>query len=166
MPAAEQFGHGGKGFAIHRVEAVEGDVGEFQSADLLATQPGIPADQRNIEAGVEVDAPTRLEATIQREGADTIAGPYYSPVGRHTGVRPTDQERAWAVEGLRALGEHAEGSGIILAIEPLNRFETYFINTMEQSAALTRLSAMREPSSASTAEANRAPRRAAISLGI
>lgn len=65
-------------------------------------------------------------------GAETIAGPYYSPVGRHTGVRPTDQERGWAVEGLRAIGEHAEGSGIKLAVEPLNRFETYFLNTQEQ----------------------------------
>ncbi|MBI2432268.1 MAG: sugar phosphate isomerase/epimerase [Candidatus Hydrogenedentes bacterium] len=70
----------------------------------------------------------------QRIGADVLAGPIYSPVGRLTGVPPTHAEREHCIEGLRALGQHAEGSGVTIAIEPLNRFETYFLNTMEQSA--------------------------------
>ena len=62
-------------------------------------------------------------------GGDAVAGPLYAPVRELTGEWPTDDEWKWGVEGLRAGAEHAEGSGVILAIEPLNRFETHFINT-------------------------------------
>ena len=40
------------------------------------------------------------------------------------------------MEGLRALGEHAQQAGIPVAVEPLNRFETYFINSQADTAAL------------------------------
>ncbi|MFW6162466.1 MAG: sugar phosphate isomerase/epimerase family protein, partial [Planctomycetota bacterium] len=41
-----------------------------------------------------------------------------------------------AVEGLRAAAEHAGDAGIALTIEPLNRFETYFVNTAADARAL------------------------------
>lgn len=69
-------------------------------------------------------------------GAETLAGPMYSPVGRLVGRGPTDDERAWAVEGFQAVGAHAQAAGITLAVEPLNRFETYFLNAQEQAATL------------------------------
>jgi len=47
-----------------------------------------------------------------------------------------DNEWLWAVEGLKECQEHAAKVGIRMAIEPLNRFETYFINRHDQALEL------------------------------
>ena len=47
-------------------------------------------------------------------------------------------EWSWAIEGLKECQEHAEKVGVRMAIEPLNRFETYFINRHEQALELAR----------------------------
>jgi D-psicose/D-tagatose/L-ribulose 3-epimerase len=69
-------------------------------------------------------------------GADALCGPIYSPVGRLVGRGPTEQERAWCVEGLQHLGRHAQGCGVKISVEPLNRFETYFLNCQRDARAL------------------------------
>jgi D-psicose/D-tagatose/L-ribulose 3-epimerase len=85
-----------------------------------------------------------IESTLQyvraavdmaaRAGARTLAGPIYSPVGK---TWPMDaSERATTVrrlvENLRPVADYAAERGVTLAIEPLNRFETSFMNTAEQ----------------------------------
>ncbi len=47
-----------------------------------------------------------------------------------------DEEWAWAVEGLQEIYAYAESLGILIGIEPINRFETYFINRGDQALAL------------------------------
>jgi len=47
-----------------------------------------------------------------------------------------EEEWEWAVEGLQEIYSHAEKLGIRLGIEPINRFETYFINRGDQALAL------------------------------
>ena len=66
----------------------------------------------------------------------TIAGPLYSPVGFLPGRRKTEDEWKWAVDGYQALGETLNSHSVTLAIEPLNRFETFFLNTAADAAAL------------------------------
>jgi len=67
-------------------------------------------------------------------GSPTIAGPAYTSVGRTW--RMSEDEREAAYEQLRDnLGpvvEHAIGAGVTVAIEPLNRYETSLLNTVEQ----------------------------------
>jgi len=80
-----------------------------------------------------------LADTIQvaaEMGARIIAGPVYSPVGHLPGRRRTADEWNWAVEGYQSLGDTLAANGVILAIEPLNRFETYFLNTAPDAVAL------------------------------
>jgi D-psicose/D-tagatose/L-ribulose 3-epimerase len=69
-------------------------------------------------------------------GAKLIAGPLYAPVGYLPGRRRTDDEWNWAVECYQELGPVLEVHGVEIAIEPLNRFETYFLNTAEDAVAL------------------------------
>jgi D-psicose/D-tagatose/L-ribulose 3-epimerase len=66
-----------------------------------------------------------------------IAGPIYSPVGYLPGRRRTRDEWNWAVEGHQLLGDTLAANKITLAIEPLNRFETFFLNTADDAAALS-----------------------------
>jgi D-psicose/D-tagatose/L-ribulose 3-epimerase len=69
-------------------------------------------------------------------GIRTVAGPLYSPVGFLPGRRRTADEWQYAVEGYQSLGETLESHHVTLAIEPLNRFETYFLNTASDAARL------------------------------
>jgi D-psicose/D-tagatose/L-ribulose 3-epimerase len=69
-------------------------------------------------------------------GARIVAGPLYSPVGYLPGRRRTVDEWNWAVEGYQSVTSTLEENNVTLAIEPLNRFETYFLNTAADAAAL------------------------------
>lgn len=61
-------------------------------------------------------------------GSRLLAGPIYAALGVFSGAGPTEQEWAWAVEGLKAAAEHAGQADVILAAEFLNRFEIYLLN--------------------------------------
>ena len=69
-------------------------------------------------------------------GAKIIAGPLYSPVGLMTGRRRTGDEWKRAVECYQSIGPTLSEYGVTIAIEPLNRFETYFLNTAADAVAL------------------------------
>ena len=68
-------------------------------------------------------------------GANVVAGPLYTPVGKTWQM--DDAERAATVnrlvEGLKPLADYAGERDIRLAVEPLNRFETSFLNTAAQT---------------------------------
>jgi D-psicose/D-tagatose/L-ribulose 3-epimerase len=74
-----------------------------------------------------------IQAT-QTLGATNLVGPLYSAVGRTWQM--TEEERArdmdLLVENLRQLAEYAADHGVVLCVEPLNRFETSFINLAGQ----------------------------------
>jgi sugar phosphate isomerase/epimerase len=57
-------------------------------------------------------------------------------VGKTKPTAPAEQEWDWAVAGLREVYEHAGPRRVRMALEPLNRFETYFINRGAQAVAL------------------------------
>ena len=63
--------------------------------------------------------------------ADLLCGPFYQPVGLFTGTGPSDEEKKRAVEHARASAQHAAKAGVTLAVEFLNRFEAYFLTTMD-----------------------------------
>ena len=68
-------------------------------------------------------------------GSPTVAGPFTARTGRVW--RMSFDERAMAVKALREalmpIAEYAAERGVSLAIEPLNRYETSLINTVEQA---------------------------------
>jgi len=69
-------------------------------------------------------------------GATTVAGPMYAPVGYLPGRRRTPDEWQRAVDAYRALVPTLRANNVTLGIEPLNRFETYFLNTAADMARL------------------------------
>ncbi len=69
-------------------------------------------------------------------GADLIAGPLYAPVGYLPGRRRTEEEWKRAVDGYQQLGPVLDQAGVDFCIEPLNRFETFFLNTTADAVAL------------------------------
>ena len=68
-------------------------------------------------------------------GAESLGGPIHAPIGHFTGTGATESELAHGAEAHHALAVRAAAHGVYLSIEPLNRFETYFLNTMQQARA-------------------------------
>jgi D-psicose/D-tagatose/L-ribulose 3-epimerase len=63
-----------------------------------------------------------------------LGGPVYSCVGRAEAVGRKEYRDQWrtVVKNLKVVTKYAEERGRLVCLEPLNRFETDFINTMEQ----------------------------------
>lgn len=72
----------------------------------------------------------------RRLGATLLSGPVYSPVGRLLGRGRTAEEWKRAVASFREVARIASANGVRVAIEPLNRFETYVLNTVADTRAL------------------------------
>lgn len=91
------------------------------------------------EAAIRQRARSHLEAAIaaaRDAGAKILAGPMYTPVGYLTGVRRTSDEWKWVVDSWQHLAPAAHAAQIEIALEPLNRFETYFLNTAADATKL------------------------------
>ncbi len=68
-------------------------------------------------------------------GSPMLCGPFHQPLGQFSGAGPTEHERGWCAEVHRAAAEYAAARGVALAMEYLNRFECYFVNTMAATLA-------------------------------
>jgi D-psicose/D-tagatose/L-ribulose 3-epimerase len=107
------------------------------ACSVLPPECNLVSSQREVRTrGVEF-----LKRCVERTaemGATLICGPLYAGLGVMTGRRRTEDEWKWAVDGLRAAADRGRELGVTLCLEPLNRFETYFLNTQEDAACLVR----------------------------
>jgi D-psicose/D-tagatose/L-ribulose 3-epimerase len=80
-----------------------------------------------IDIAVELDCPT-------------LVGPIYSSVGRAEFVPEKERKAQWklVVGHLKKICRYAERKGKKMALEPLNRFETDFINTCDQGLRMVK----------------------------
>jgi sugar phosphate isomerase/epimerase len=49
-----------------------------------------------------------------------------------------EQEWAWAVEGIGSIADRVRGSGVSIAIEAWNRYESYMVNRLDQAERMRR----------------------------
>jgi len=68
-------------------------------------------------------------------GSEVLCGPFYQPLGSFSGVPPTEEEKQRAVEVHQQVADYAQQANLVLAVECLNRFECYFLNTIADGAA-------------------------------
>jgi D-psicose/D-tagatose/L-ribulose 3-epimerase len=73
-------------------------------------------------------------------GCPSLIGPVYSAVGRADAVPEKEYRQQWktVVKNLKQLCRYAQQHGRQICMEPLNRFETDFINTCDQALAMIR----------------------------
>jgi D-psicose/D-tagatose/L-ribulose 3-epimerase len=96
----------------------------------------ISPDPANRKAATE-----RLKTIVRQSailGADVLCGPFHQALGVFSGSGPTEEEFKHAAEVHHAVADEAQREGVVLAIESLNRFECYFLNTMAAAAAYVR----------------------------
>ncbi len=115
-------------------------------ADLglsLTTSTFVPAEANPIGANAtqRVLAVDYLKARIDEAallGSELLVGGIYQAHKVFSGCGPTEQEWQWSRQYLREVGEYAAQAGVHLALEFLNRFEVYLINTAADAARMCR----------------------------
>lgn len=73
-------------------------------------------------------------------GSPIFGGPVYSAVGktRFISEEQKKKEREWCVENLKKVGKVAEDCGVVVGVEPLNRFESDMVNTADQAISIVK----------------------------
>ena len=102
---------------------------------MFAGRDLIHADRKVRESSVKYikDCVTMVK---ELEGHEMTIVP--SQVGKVVPMDSPETEWAWCVEGLKEIYAHSEAAGVVLALEPLNRFETNFLNRHDQALALAK----------------------------
>lgn len=97
--------------------------------ELVAAGPGTVAATQDYLRHV-VDAAAQV-------GSVVIAGPAYASVGRTWRMSPAERDACYAElrDNLAPVVEHAMAAGIRVGVEPLNRYETSVLNTVDQGIA-------------------------------
>ncbi|MFO1076306.1 MAG: sugar phosphate isomerase/epimerase family protein [Planctomycetota bacterium] len=123
---------------LKHMRTVTGATGLATTAVGFATAATDPISPDPAIRRAAVDHLGRLCEKAAILGATVLAGPMHSAYGVFSEQPPTADERARCVEVLHAAGDRAATFGVALAIEPLNRFECYFLNTAADCNAIVR----------------------------
>ena len=93
-------------------------------------------DKEHIRKGIEY-IKDGIDAALAME-SDLFTGPMYSAVGRADLESTEDRNKQWKteIESLKEVCHYADEKGVYLALEPLNRFETDFINIVDDALRL------------------------------
>ncbi len=103
-----------------------GEDTDLTSAEPRIRQAGIDYLKRCVESSVGI-------------GAESFSGVLYSAIGGRIDGMPDDTYWNRAAEGLREIALFAGDAGLTIGIEPINRYETFLVNTCEQALKLIKL---------------------------
>ena len=118
---------------------------ELDKQGLKCTAVTILTKETN---AVSPDAATRQKASDWLKsvveinhvlGSETLCGPYHSAIGEFSGSGPTADEKKRSADVLRGAAELAKQANLMMAIEYLNRFECYFLNTAVAAVELVKM---------------------------
>ncbi|MGY1815057.1 sugar phosphate isomerase/epimerase family protein [Blastococcus sp. SYSU D00820] len=95
--------------------------------DLVAADP---ADVRRTQ-----DYLRGVVDTAHAVGATAVGGPAYAATGRTWRMTPAEREATYGelATALSPVVDHALAAGVRLGVEPLNRYETSVLNTVDQA---------------------------------
>lgn len=108
------------------------DKCDLQRTTISALDAQI-ADPSSRDPQLRATAIHELKRAVEKTreiGADLLCGPLFQGLGKFTGQSPQEDEWKYAVDSLREVGEFAQKLNIKIALEPLNRFEMYLVNTV------------------------------------
>jgi D-psicose/D-tagatose/L-ribulose 3-epimerase len=104
----------------------------FLSSDRDITS----ADPESRRRGI--DFMKAMVGTVAALGGEVFSGPIYAELFRKRYLKKDEREAEWerGVKSLREIAKTAETQGVTIALEPLNRFETDFMNLSEQAVRM------------------------------
>ncbi len=111
------------------------DLGLDRTAVAAMGDPGMNLIGDKAAQTAGIDHMKRVLDCTAALGATLVCGPLHSCLGHFSGQGPTAAEFDRSVQAQRAIGDHAKPLGVTVALEALNRFECYLVNTMDGLAA-------------------------------
>ena len=99
------------------------DATDLTSADERVRAQGVAYLKRCVDATADM-------------GATTLSGVLYSSLGRKIDGMPDQSYWDWSADGLRIVAKYAASRGVTIGLEPINRYETFLINTCDQAIRL------------------------------
>lgn len=114
------------------------EIGLARTAVTIRTPDDNPISPDAAVRRKGIEGTQRVLDCCAAAGATTLVGPFHSALGHFSGRSRTDDEWKWGVECMRAVAEHAGKVHVTLGVEPLNRFETYLLNTHADAARFCR----------------------------
>ena len=118
---ATRAGLAGTGLGL-RLGMALGPATDISSNDAEVAARGAQAVGRALEIAADLGAPA-------------VSGITYAAFGSYTAPQ-TEAQRARVVESLHRLDRRAGALGVRLGLEPVNRYESYMVNTLDQAAAM------------------------------
>ena len=79
-----------------------------------------------------------VKATAEM-GGSCLSGVIYSAIGKKSDTRPGRKQWKYSAEGLKEVCRYAQDFGVTVGVEPVNRYETYLINTCSQAVELVNM---------------------------
>ena len=76
-----------------------------------------------------------VKATAEM-GGKTLSGVIYSAIGRKIETIPSEEYWERAATGLKEVAQYAQDFDVTIGIEPINRYETFLVNTCDQALRL------------------------------
>lgn len=140
----------GKQWGLSSIE-ISGEPEQYNSKDVRSLlneldmrcwgSVTLTLEERNLAAKDEGQRAATVDymksvATMIHELEGSIMTLVPATVGKVTPDGTPEEEWKWVVDGLKEIYELTESYGIKIGIEPLNRFETYFLNRADQAVAL------------------------------
>jgi sugar phosphate isomerase/epimerase len=142
----------GKQWGLQSIE-ISGEPDQYNTKDVRALlkeldmfcwgSVTLTMEDRNLAAKDQAQRAATVDymksvATMvhELEGSELTIVP--ATVGKVTPDGTPEEEWKWVVDGLKEVYELTESYGIKIALEPLNRFETYFMNRADQAVALAK----------------------------
>lgn len=107
---------------------------ELRLGMALGPDTDISSDDAEI-AGMGEAAVTRALEIASELGAPAVSGITYAAFNSYAAPQ-TESQRARVVEALSRLDARAGELGVRLGLEPVNRYESYMVNTIDQAAAM------------------------------
>ena len=103
------------------------DIGLERTAVTVCSEEANPISLDSEICSRSVETLNKTLECCQALGAASLLGPLYSALGIFSGKAPTQAEWNRGVENLSKVSEQAAACNVLLGIEFLNRFETYFL---------------------------------------
>ena len=139
-PGADGIEFARYGFDGFPAEAIRTELDRLGMGCTLCTapyEPGLSVIHPSSEGRRHGLAYLRQAIGVaSRLGATALTGPLYAKAGWFTGARRTQAEGGGAVEAVKALAPDLQRTALTVAIEPMNRWKAFFLNTAADGVTL------------------------------